>query len=372
MVLNRESREESLSNMPPVTRRRFLVASGLAISAGSLSPLLRQRAAIAHEDTVCPCASIWAAAYVSGRYVALTGEIDTGSVAMHELRIDQAGEVDLGSRIPANLPISFVPATVHGDGQRLLVGGAMVEEIDRLRVDYRIDGIHPDDLRDLLRYSTSPTDGVVEVPVYTYRPALVEVNGSTLASEFQFGDAARFAWGMVTNIIGTVGAGISVLIEGSDSPEQAYGDRVVVAESLDGGATWVGDVIATSLGEASPATLAAAGNSLVAIIVDQDDNRTIAQRGLSGGPPWDSIPGEKGGVVLGAVSGRNSDIVIFDVDNGTVRRQEYNTTTRAWTTPVSVAQISGQAIHAAVTIGGAPGEWIAVGEQNARIVNEAA
>jgi hypothetical protein len=356
-----------------VSRRLFLTASGLTLAGATLAPLFGPRTALAHDEEDCSCltgwAGIWAVAYAGGRYVALAGEIDTGTLEVHELTVHPDRQVELGTHNQVAFPEGFVPATLHGVGKRLLVGGAVVEEAERIRVDYAIRDSRLRESEYLIGYNP-PHDGIADVSVETLRPALFEIDGPGMR-ELPIGDAAKqVRWGVVTSVTAVSDSGIALLIEGSTNYEEAYAERVVVAETVDDGAVWSADTVATGLGEGWPGNLVATGDDLVAITVDASERRTFFQRTARGATPWVAADVDGKGVVLGAVSGPDGLVVVLDSGPDGIRRQGYHPTMREWITPAFGVRIAGGPVHALLTIGGSPSEWIAIGQGSARIVTE--
>jgi hypothetical protein len=70
------------------------------------------------------------------------------------------------------------------------------------------------------------------------------------------------------------------------------------------------------------------------------------------------------------VAGRTG-AVVFDSHDDRVHRRPYSTEKQTWTGDPTPAQAAGRPVHAVLTIGGAPTEWIAVTDTDARLVNEA-
>lgn len=360
------------SSSSELPRRTFLTASGLAAAGIAAAPLFGPRTAAAHAQD-CSClaawAGVWSVARAGGRYFALAGEIDAATLEIHELTVGADARVSLGQHHTVDFPDRFVPSTLHGFGDRLLVGGGVVEEADRISIDYTAN---PAVLASeyLIGYDPPLDTGVVDVSLTTLRPALFEIVGRLL-QEVPLGDSVKgVGWGVVTDVVTVSAKGLAVRVEGSTSYEQAYGERIVVAETADSGRTWMGTTLATALGEAWLGALTVREGVLLAVAVDQEDRRTIFQRPAQANTPWIAADVGHDGRVLGTVAGRNG-VVVFDSKGDRIRRREYSTTARRWTGPPSDAHVAGQPTHAVLTIGGAPNEWIAIGATDARIVNEA-
>ncbi len=360
------------SSSGAIPRRAFLAASGLAVAGTAAAPLFGPRTAAAHAQD-CSCltawAGIWSAARAGGRYFALAGEIDAATLEIHKLAVGADARVSLGGHHTVDFPDRFVPATLHGFGERLLVGGGVVEDADRISVDYTAN---PAVLASpyLIGYSPPVGTGVVDVPLTTLRPALFEIVGRQLR-EVPLGDSVKgLGWGVVTDVATVSATGLAVRVEGSTSYEEAYGSRLAVAETADGGRTWSGTTLATALGEAWLGALTVRDGVLLAVAVDQDDRRTVFQRPAQAGTPWVAADAGRDGRVLGTVAGRNG-LVVFDARGDRIRRRQYSPTARGWTGAPADAHVAGRPTHAVLTIGGAPHEWIAIGATDARIVDEA-
>jgi hypothetical protein len=294
----------------------------------------------AHTRSGRPCLpawqGVWSVARTDGGYVALAGDTDTRTLKLHELIVGSDRTVRLGSHRPVDFPDGFTPAVLHGAGTRLLVGGGKVVEAQR---------------------------------AFTLRPALFEITGGRLG-ELPIGDvAAQVGWGTVTDMVAVPGTGLAMLVEGSPGHQQPYGERVVVAETVDGGATWFSDTVATGLGEGWLGGLAVGGGALVAIAVDEDGRRTVYQRAAGKRTSWTRVDAGPGGMVLGAVSGRGGSVVVFSPGEDRIVRQRYDTTKRRWI-PAATDAVAGATTHAVMTVGGASGEWLAIGERSARLISE--
>jgi hypothetical protein len=354
-----------------IRRRSFLTAAGIAVAGAATLPLFGPRTAAAHDPT-CACltswSGIWSVAKAGGKYLALAGKIDTGTLEIRLLDVDARGKVGIGSRYPVTMPAGFTPSTFHGFGDRLLLGGSMQAEAGRIAVDYTVD---PKVLASpyFIGYNPEHASGVVEVPLPTRRPALVEIVGEK-TQELPLGAAvAGLGWGNVGAIATPSATGLAVLISGSAGYEFAYGDQAVVAESSDAGRSWTGTAVASGLGESWPGTLTATGDALLAVTVNQDGRRTFHQR-TAQAQPWTPVDAGGDGRVLGTVAGRGG-AVVFDENGDHIRRRPYSTQKHSWTDAANPAQAGDRQVHALLTIGGAPTEWIAVTDADARLVHEA-
>jgi hypothetical protein len=360
----------NLTSQPKLSRRLFLAASGLTVAGGTLAPLFGPRTATAHDEE-CSCLTawggVWSAARVGGRYYALAGEVDSGTVEIHELTVGRDGQVSLGEHHPLDLPAGLVPATLYGNAKRLLLGGAAVTEVERLKVDYTVNPLAMES-EYLIGYSPPFSHGVVDVPLTTLRPALFEVDGRKLR-EIPIDNAVEHVgWGIVTDIAGTADAGIVLRIEGSTSYEEAYCERVVVTETRDGGVSWFTDTVAAGLGEGWRGALAVTNNTVVTMAVDQHERRTLLQRSAGAGGEWLATDVDGSGAVLGAVSGARGELVLFVADDGQIRRRTFSTASRRWSGGAAAAP--GEPVHAVLTIGGSATEWIAISRDTAHIFDE--
>jgi hypothetical protein len=307
-------------------------------------------------------------ARANGKYFALAGEIDSRSLEIHEILVAPDRTIKLGPHRPIEFPDGFVPAVLHGTDTRLLVGGAKVVEAQRISVDYSVS---PSLLASpyLVGYNPPYPDGVHDVSIPSLRPALFEISGKRL-NELAIGDVAdQVGWGTITDLVNVPGNGLAMRIEGSLSHEAAYGERVVIAETVDGGATWFSDTVANGLGEGWLGGLAVSGDAMVTITVDQAEKRTVYQRTVGTRTPYTKVDAGGGGLVLGAVASRGGSVVVFGSADGRVVRQRYETTTRQWI-PAATDAAAGNTTHAVMTIGGAPDEWLAIGQGSARLINE--
>jgi hypothetical protein len=361
-----------VSSSTSILRRAFLAASGLAVVGTAGATLFGPRTAAAHPHH-CSCltawAGVWSVARAGGRYFALAGEIDAATVELHKLAVDADARVSLGEHYTVEYPDQFVPATLHGFGERLLVGGGVVEEADRISVDYTAN---PAVLASeyLIGYDPPFKTGVVDISLTTMRPALFEVVGRQLREIPLAASVKGVSWGIVTDVATVSHFGLAVRVEGSSSYEAAYGDRIVVTETTDGGRTWSGTTLTTGLGEAWLGALTVRNGVLVAVAVDQDERRTVFQRPAEATTPWTATEVGRDGRVLATVSGLHG-VVFFDAKGDRIRRRDYSITTRGWIGAPSDAEVDGQPTHAVLTVGGAPAEWIAIGATDARLVNEA-
>lgn len=359
-----------------VPRRAFLAGTGLvavsAATAAAGAPLFGPRTAAAHDDCACLTAwqGVWSLARLDSGYVAMAGEVDSKTLEIHDLLVAPDRTVTLGGHRDVEFPDHFMPAVLHGMGTRLLVGGAKVVEAQRITADYSIT---PSLVGSPLLSNFKPehAGGIHEISIHTYQPALYEINGKQL-TELPLGDVAgTLGWGTVTNIVTVPGSGLAVRIEGSGSHQQAYCERVVVAESADGGATWFGDTVATGLGEGWPGGLVVSGGALVTIAVDQTDRRTVHQRAIGTRGSWTGVDAGQDGTVLGAVAGRDGSVVVFGSGGDQIVRQQYNSTGRQLSSTATAAA-AGRTTHAVMTVGGAPTEWLAINQESARLINETA
>jgi hypothetical protein len=360
------------SSASAIPRRAFLAASGLAVAGTAAAPLFGPRTAAAHAED-CSCltawAGIWSVARAGAQYFALAGEVDAGTLEIHKLTVAADARVSLGEHRTVDFPDRFVPATLHGFGERLLVGGGVLEDADRISVDYTAD---PAVLASeyLIGYRPPVDSGVVDVPLTTVRPALFEVVGRQLR-EIPLGDSVKgLGWGVVTDLATVSATGLAVRVEGSTTYEEAYGSQIVVAETADGGRTWSGTTLVTALGEAWLGALTVRDGVLLAVAVDQENRRTVFQRPAQGRTPWLAADVGPDGRVLGTVAGRNG-LVVFDAKGDRIRRRQYSPVTRGWLGSPVDARVTGKPTHAVLTIGGAPYEWIAIDATDARLVNEA-
>ena len=364
----------SISNQIP--RRAFLTATGLAVAgaaAGAAAvPLFGPRTAAAH-DTTCACltswSGVWSVAKVSGKYLALAGLIDAGTLEIRRLDVAADKRLTVGARYTVDFPAGFLPSQVFGFGDRFLVGGGVEAEAGRVTVDYTAD---PAVLASpyLVGYSPEFDSGVVEVPMTTLRPALFEIVGKELR-ELPLGAAVDgLGWGHVGNIAAVSSTGLVALVSGSTSFESAFGEQIVVADSADGGASWTGTTIAAGLGESRPGALTVTGDALLATTVNQEDRRTFLQRPLGSAQSWTPADAGTDGQILSTVAGRDG-AVVFDADGDRIRRRPWSTKAAAWTGAPTDARLAGQPVHAVLTIGGAPAEWIAVTQNDAHLVTEA-
>lgn len=356
-----------------IPRRSFLTVAGIAIAGATAGAgaAFRPRTAAAHDPT-CACltswSGVWAVAKASGKYVALAGKIDAGTLEIRELDVAADGKISVGGRYTVDFPAAFLPSTLFGVGDRMLVGGGLTVEADRIAVDYTAN---PKVLASpyLIGYNPEFDSGVVEVPLTTERPALFEIIGRELR-ELPLGVAVNgLGWGHVSDIASVAPDRIAVLVAGSTSYESAYGERALVAESVDAGRSWAGTTVAVGLGESWPGTLTVTGDALLAVTVSQDDRRTFHQRPTPTAP-WTPVDAGPDGLVLGTVTGR-SEVVVFDSNSDRVHRRSYSTEKQTWNGDRTPAQAAGRPVHAVLTIGGAPTEWIAVTDADARLVNEA-
>lgn len=359
-----------LSN--PVPRRAFLAATGLAAAGAAAIPLLGPRTAAAH-DTACACltswSGVWSVAKVSGKLLALAGAIDARTLEIRRLDVGAGGRLSVGSRHTVDFPADFAPSTVFGFGDRFLVAGGVAAEAGRVTVDYTAS---PAVLASpyLLGYSPEQDSGVAEVALSTVRPALFEVVGRELR-EIPLGAAVSgLGWGHVSDLASVSAAHLVALVSGSTSFERAYGERLVVAESVDGGASWTGAEIATGLGESWPGSLTVTGDALLAASVRQDERRTILRRPVEAAQGWTPADAGPDGEILLTVAGGDG-AVVFDADGDRIRRRAWSAKADAWAGAPTDARLSGQPVHAVLSIGGAPREWIAVTPTDARLVTEA-
>jgi hypothetical protein len=358
-----------------IPRRAFLTATGLVVAgaaAGAAVPLLGPRTAAAHDAT-CSCltswSGVWSVAKVGGKYLALAGLIDAGTLEIRRLDVAADKRLSVGARYTVDFPAGFLPSRVFGFGDRFLVGGGVEAEAGRVTVDYTAD---PAVLASpyLVGYSPEFDSGIVEVPMTTLRPALFEVVGRELR-EIPLGAAVDgLGWGHVSDLAAVSSTGLVALLSGSNSFESAYGERIVVADSADGGNSWTGATIAAGLGESWPATLTVAGDTLLATAVGQGGWRTFLQRPLGSAQSWTPADAGTDGQILSTVAGRDG-AVVFDADGDRIRRRPWSTKAAAWAGAPTDARLAGQPVHAVLTIGGAPAEWIAVTRNDARLVTEA-
>lgn len=359
-----------------VSRRQFLAASGLAVAGTTAATAFGPRTASAHDNDECACLTawegVWSVARAGGKYYALAGEIDSATLEIHQATVDSEGGFTLGPHSPVVFPEHFSPATMHGIGGRLLIGGSVVEVAERFQVDYTRSPRHL--ASPLLVGFAPPYDkGMVEVTLTTLRPAVFEVAGAELRELPIGAAAAQVGWGVVTEIIGIPGRhGVALRIDGSPGRDRPYGERVVVAHRPSEDDPWSGDTVASGLGESWLGTLNLVGDTLVTITVDQDGRRAIFARAARARGPWRQVDAEGTGPVLGAVSGRDGDLVVLDSGTDRIRRRPFSIRNRRWAAPAADALVSGQPAHAVLTIGGSPSEWIAITPRSARIVNEAA
>jgi hypothetical protein len=360
------------SSSNAIPRRAFLAASGLAVAGTAAAPLFGPRTAAAHPPD-CSCltawAGVWSVARAGGTYFALAGEIDAATLEIHKLAVGADARVSLGGHHTVDFPERFVPTMMHGFGERLLVGGGVVEVADRISIDYTAN---PAVLASayLMGYRPPVASGFVDVALTTLRPALFEVVGRQLR-EVSLGDSVKgLGWGVVTDAATVSATGLAVRVDGSTSYEEAYGSQIVVAETADSGRTWFGTTPATALGEAWLGALTVRAGVLLTVAVDQEDRRTVFQRPAQATTPWTATDAGQDGRVLGTVAGRNG-VVVFDAKGDRIRRRQYSTTARGWTGTPTDAHVAGEPTHAVLTIGGAPYEWIAISATDARLVNEA-
>jgi hypothetical protein len=354
-----------------IPRRSFLAVAGIAIAGATAVTALRPRTAAAH-DAACACltswSGVWSVAKAGGKYLALAGKIDAATLEIRQLDVAADGKVSVGGRYTVDFPATFAPSTLFGFGDRLLVGGGMQAEAGRIAVDYTAD---PKVLASpyLVGYSPEFDSGVVEVPLTTQRPALFEIVGRELR-EIPLGVAVNgLGWGHVSDIASASPGSLALLVAGSTSYESAYGERSLVVESADAGRSWIGATVAVGLGESWPGTLTVTGDALLAVTVNQNDKRTFYQRPTQAAP-WTPVDAGSDGVVLGMVTGR-AGAVVFDSAGDRIQRRPYSTEKQGWTGDRTPAQVVGKPIHAVLTIGGSPTEWIAVTEADARLVTEA-
>jgi hypothetical protein len=366
------SEPHSLHPPAPIQRRSFLAAAGIAVAGAAAVPLLRPRTAAAHDQT-CACltswSGIWSVAKVGGKYVALAGRIDAGTLEIRTLDVGADSRVTIGGPSTTTFPAGFQPTTLFGFGDRLLVAGGLLTEVDRITVDYTVSekvlaSAH------FIGYNPPVDSGVAEIPVTTLRPALFENVGRELLEIPLGAAAAGLSWGTVRDIVSVSPTGLVVLIEGSASVEMAYGERTLVAESADGGSSWSGTTIASRQGEASPGALTVTSDAVLATTVSHDGKRTFFQRPNPAGQPWTAVDTGTEGLVLGTVAGK-AGAVVFEAEGDRIQRRPYDTATRSWAGSPADVHVAGKPVHAVLTIGGAPTEWLAVTETDARLVREA-
>jgi hypothetical protein len=285
-----------------------------------------------------------------------------------ELDVAADARISIGSQYTVDFPAGFLPSTIFGFGERMLIGGAMEAEAGRIAVDYTAD---PSVLASpyLLGYSPEFDSGIVEVPLPTVRPALFEIASRELREILLGAAGTGLGWGTVSDIASASPTGLAVLVSGSTSYESAYGESVLVAETADSGRSWAGATIATGLGESWPGALTVTGDALLAVTVSQDDRRTFHQRPTQAAP-WTPVDAGTDGPVLGTVAG-GTGAVVFDSNGDRIQRRPYNAEKQTWTGDRTPAQAAGRPVQAVLTIGGAPTEWIAVTDTDARLVNEA-
>src|SRR5690348_15770915 len=88
----------------PIPRRAFLAATGLAaagLSVAATVPLFGPRTAAAHDAT-CDCltswSGVWSVAKVGGKYLALAGYIDAGTLEIRRIDVAADKRLTVGSR----------------------------------------------------------------------------------------------------------------------------------------------------------------------------------------------------------------------------------------------------------------------------------
>src|SRR6188508_2950409 len=96
-----------------IPRRAFLTATGLAVAcatAGAAVPLFGPRTAAAHDAT-CACltswSGVWSVAKVSGKYLALAGLIDAGTLEIRQIDVAADKRLSVGARYTVDFPAGF-------------------------------------------------------------------------------------------------------------------------------------------------------------------------------------------------------------------------------------------------------------------------
>jgi hypothetical protein len=311
---------------------------------------------------------VWSVGRSGDGYVALAGEIDTGTLEIHDLVVGADRQVSLGPHRALEVPGNFVPSLLFGVKNRLLIGGARVEEAQRITIDYTPNPVVTDS-EFLLGYNPPRPNGVVEVPINTMRPALFEVRPQEVVEVDIAPTANLLGWGTITDIAVSGAGRLKLRIDGSSGFQEPYGERVIVAESAGRVGKWRSSIVRAGLGEGWPGGLTVAKDHLVTVAVDQAGRRTIFQKAADGETSWVGTDVGIGGPVLGVVTDATGDLIVFDADGDRIRTRRFSLAGRQWQTPAVPAVVGGSSLHAMLTVGGSPHEWLAIGDGSANLVS---
>lgn len=355
---------------PPVggmSRRQLLTRSGALLASGLLASRLglvgKAFADSDYHEHAVPTFSAWAAARQGNAYLGLAGTGEDPDI--RELHVGKDGRVAEGRSLGVAMPDRFIALALHATGDRLLVGGADLYEVERLELDYRTDTVHPEDMDALPTDEAYPT-GVELVSIFTFQPALYEVVGAAVR-ELPLSDYLSVAFGAVTGIASSAPGWLAVVVEGSDHIEQAYNDITRVAKSTDAGRTWSPSVVASELGEGHRSHLVAAHGRLFVSTVDGRGERGFFEESDGGDADWRPVaPHRRAGEVLAVVAHSTGEVEVLDaLSNGTAQRFRHQVGRAGWDDAGPIEM--GQDLLEVVSVSGGSGELIVIGESTAEL-----